>query len=135
MGGREIYEPSELIKIGCQPRRPFLDHHKPTLQWFLEGSKVGPQWTKPYGASHHGGHYGLSLHVPGQQVASAGGSVEAECRLSLGPHHTSTFKTLRVRVRMISYVDNYHSAGPKALIRDRRLLAIVTAAIVFLVTM
>ncbi|KAK8406339.1 hypothetical protein O3P69_007202 [Scylla paramamosain] len=83
VGGREIYEPTERIKIGCQLRQPFSGEHKPSLQWFLEGSKV----------------------------AEAGGSLEAECRLTLGEHSLSAYKTLRVRVRMISYVDNYHSAG------------------------
>lgn len=37
--------------------------------------------------------------------------MQAECRLTLGPHTLSTYKTLRVRVRMISYVDNYYSLG------------------------
>ena len=45
------------------------------------------------------------------QVAAAGGTVQAECRLSLGPHSISTFKTLRVRVRMVSYVGPFQSAG------------------------
>ncbi|XP_050690722.1 uncharacterized protein LOC126982591 [Eriocheir sinensis] len=83
------------------------------LQWFLEGSQVGSEWVSPYGSSQEQGYYGLSLHVPGEQVASAGGSLDAECRLTLGEHRLSAFKTLRVRVRMISYVDNYHSKGSK----------------------
>ncbi|XP_071519388.1 uncharacterized protein [Panulirus ornatus] len=111
VGAREIYEPTELIKIGCQPRQPFHEEHKPTLQWFLEGSQVGAEWVSPYGNTLQRGYPGLSLHVPGEQIASAGGSLRAECRLTLGPHQRSTFKILRVRVRMISYVDNYHSSG------------------------
>ncbi|XP_045128537.1 uncharacterized protein LOC123514616 isoform X2 [Portunus trituberculatus] len=113
VGGREIYEPTERIKIGCQLRQPFSGEHKPSLQWFLESSKVGSEWVSPYGSSQEQGYYGLSLHVPGEQVAEAGGSLEAECRLTLGEHSLSAYKTLRVRVRMISYVDNYHSAGSK----------------------
>ncbi|XP_068213305.1 uncharacterized protein [Palaemon carinicauda] len=39
VGAREIYEPTELIKIGCQPRRPYHPDHRPTLQWYLEGNQ------------------------------------------------------------------------------------------------
>ncbi|XP_069980747.1 uncharacterized protein [Penaeus vannamei] len=113
VGAREIYEPTELIKIGCQLRRPFHHEHKPTLQWYLEGSQVGSEWVTPYGNALQQGSSGLSLHVPGEQIASAGGSLQAECRLTLGPHTLSARKTLRVRMRMISYVDNYHSTGSK----------------------
>ncbi|XP_063586419.1 uncharacterized protein LOC134763812 isoform X1 [Penaeus indicus] len=111
VGAREIYEPTELIKIGCQPQRPFHDDHKPTLQWFLEGSQVGSEWVTPYGKTSHQGYFGLSLHVPGEQIVEAGGNLKAECRLTLGPHQLSAYKTLRVRMRMISYVDNYHASG------------------------
>ncbi|XP_071536973.1 uncharacterized protein [Panulirus ornatus] len=111
VGAREIYEPTELIKIGCQPRKPFTHDHKPTLQWYLEGSQVGSEWVTPYGNALRPGYTGLSLHVPGEQIAEAGGSLQAECRLTLGPHTLSAYKTLRVRVRMISYVGNYHSSG------------------------
>lgn len=111
VGAREIYEPTELIKIGCQPKESIQGYHKPSLQWFLEGSKVESEWVSPYSSSLRHGVFGLSLHVPGEQIASAGGSLQAECRLTLGPHQLSAFKTLRVRVRMISYVDNYHSSG------------------------
>ncbi|XP_069960628.1 uncharacterized protein [Cherax quadricarinatus] len=111
VGAREIYEPTELIKIGCQPKESFQGDHKPTLQWFLEGSQVESEWVSPYSSTLRHGASGLSLHVPGEQIASAGGSLQAECRLTLGPHQLSAFKTLRVRVRMISYVDNYHSSG------------------------
>ncbi|XP_069175178.1 uncharacterized protein [Procambarus clarkii] len=67
VGAREIYEPSELIKIGCQPRQPLYDGHAPTLQWFLEGSQVGSEWVTPYGNALQPGFAGLSLHVPGEQ--------------------------------------------------------------------
>lgn len=40
VGAREIYEPTELIRIGCQLQQPFHPDHRPDLQWFLEGSKV-----------------------------------------------------------------------------------------------
>ncbi|XP_037783728.1 uncharacterized protein LOC119579954 [Penaeus monodon] len=112
VGGKEIYEATELIKIGCQPRRPFHGAHTPTLQWFLEGSKVESEWVAPYGGHRGQAFTGLALHVPGEQVARAGGSLQAECRLTLGPHEHSTFKTLRVRIRMISYVENYQSSAP-----------------------
>nr|XP_045598187.1 uncharacterized protein LOC123758046 [Procambarus clarkii] len=111
VGAREIYEPTELIKIGCQPKEAFQGEHKPTLQWFLEGSQVESEWVSPYTSALRHGASGLSLHVPGEQIAAAGGSLQAECRLTLGPHQLSAFKTLRVRVRMISYVDNYQSSG------------------------
>ncbi|KAK4296271.1 hypothetical protein Pmani_031219 [Petrolisthes manimaculis] len=58
-------------------------------------------------------------YVKDGKVADAGGSLDAECRLSLGTHKKSIFKTLRVRRRMISYVDNYQSSGNK---RDRKHL-------------
>ncbi|KAK8732055.1 hypothetical protein OTU49_007163 [Cherax quadricarinatus] len=133
LGAREIYEPSELIKIGCQPRRPLLHEHRPTLQWFLEGTKVGPQWVTPYGTTLRYGPYGLSLHVPGQQVASAGGSVKAECRLSMGSHHYSSYKTLRVRMRMISYVDNYHSTGSRDNSRNLILVTVTAGVTLFFI--
>ncbi|XP_071551003.1 uncharacterized protein [Panulirus ornatus] len=111
VGAREIYEPTELIKIGCQPRRPLHDDHKPTLQWFLEGSQVGAEWVTPYGSVLPNGVSGLSLHVPGEQVAAAGGSVRAECRLTLGPHQLTASTTITVRSRIVSYIDNYHASG------------------------
>ncbi|XP_064082481.1 uncharacterized protein LOC135198639 isoform X1 [Macrobrachium nipponense] len=120
VGAREIYEPTELIKIGCQPRRPLHLDHKPTLQWFLEGSQVESEWVTPYGSELRQGYSGLSLHVPGEQILAAGGSLQAECRLTLGPHTLSTYKTLRVRVRMISYVENYHSSGAGGALDHRR---------------
>lgn len=113
VGAREMYEPSELIKIGCQPRRPLHDDHQPTLQWFLEGSQVGSEWVTPYGNALKEGVSGLSLHVPGEQVSSAGGSVRAECRLTLGPHQLATNTTIRVRDRRISYLENYHASGSR----------------------
>nr|XP_053640064.1 uncharacterized protein LOC128694108 [Cherax quadricarinatus] len=39
VGAREIYEPTERIKIGCQPKQPLYDGHTPTLQWFIEGTQ------------------------------------------------------------------------------------------------
>ncbi|XP_042225325.1 uncharacterized protein LOC121868604 [Homarus americanus] len=109
VGAREIYEPTEMIKIGCQPRPSLYDGHTPVLQWFLEGSQVGSEFVTPYGNALRDGDSGLSLHVPGEQIAAAGGTLQAECRLTLGPHTLSAYKTLRVRVRMISYVGTYHS--------------------------
>ncbi|XP_068212979.1 uncharacterized protein [Palaemon carinicauda] len=130
VGAREIYEPTELIKIGCQPRRPFHHEHKPTLQWYLEGSKVGSEWVTPYGSALNQGYSGLSLHVPGEQVAEAGGSLQAECRLSLGTYQLSAYKTLRVRIRMISYVDNYHSSGLKKTAGVYHIYLLATSIIV-----
>ncbi|KAG7177709.1 putative Immunoglobulin V-set domain-containing protein 4 [Homarus americanus] len=42
-------------------------------------------------------------------VAAAGGTLKAECRMTLGTFTLSSFKTLRVRVRLISYVGTYQS--------------------------
>ncbi|XP_042229475.1 uncharacterized protein LOC121871322, partial [Homarus americanus] len=113
VGVREVYEPSELIKIGCQPKRPFHGDHQPTLEWYLQGDQVGSKWVKSYGGGslQDGGIPGLSLRLPGHQVEAAGGSMVAECRLTLGPHQLATNVTIKVRLRMVSYVDNYHASG------------------------
>ncbi|XP_047470428.1 uncharacterized protein LOC125026186 [Penaeus chinensis] len=113
VGAREIYEPTELIKIGCQTKRPHQHDPRPTLQWYLAGRQVSPDLVTPYGEALNQGYIGLALHVPGEQIAEAGGSAHAECRLTLGRHALSVLKTLRVRVRMISYVDNYQSAASR----------------------
>ncbi|XP_045120293.1 uncharacterized protein LOC123509801 [Portunus trituberculatus] len=81
VGAREVYEPSELIKIGCQPDNHFHGDHKPSLQWFLQGN----------------------------EVAEAGGSIQVECRLTLGPHQLATNKTIRVRLRVL--VDDPLASG------------------------
>ncbi|XP_069949587.1 uncharacterized protein [Cherax quadricarinatus] len=129
VGAREIYEPTERIKIGCQPKQPLYDGHTPTLQWFIEGTQVGSEWVTPYGDALQPGYSGLSLHVPGEEIASAGGSLRAECRLTLGTHTLSTYKTLRVRVRMISYVSNYHSPGSQW---DASLVSLLSATVILL---
>ncbi|XP_042234470.1 uncharacterized protein LOC121874401 [Homarus americanus] len=128
VGAREIYEPTEVIKIGCQPGQAFSRDHKPTLQWFLEGTQVGVDWS-PFGAALHPGSRGLSLHVPGEQIALAGGSLRAECRLTLGPHTLSAYQTLRIRVRKISYVDNYHSSGSEKVTALLALTALQAVAV------
>ncbi|XP_042865857.1 uncharacterized protein LOC122249228 [Penaeus japonicus] len=111
VGAREIYEPTELIKIGCQTKRPHQSDPSPTLEWYLAGSQVSPALVTPYGNAINQGYIGLALHVPGEQIAEAGGSVHAECRLILGPFSLSVLRTLRVRVRTISQVDNYQSTA------------------------
>lgn len=45
------------------------------------------------------------------QVAEGGGTMQAECRMSLGQHSLSTYRTLRVRARQESYVRSLHSHG------------------------
>ncbi|XP_069980744.1 uncharacterized protein [Penaeus vannamei] len=132
VGAREIYEPTELIKIGCQTRQPFLQEHLPTLKWYLNDNKVDPERVTPYSKSLLPGYLGLSLHVPGEEIAAAGGSMQAECRLTLGPHTLSTYKTLRVRVRMISYVDNYYSLG--VVLRGNVMAVMLTSAAVTIAT-
>ncbi|XP_069949614.1 uncharacterized protein [Cherax quadricarinatus] len=111
VGAREIYEPTELVKISCQPRHSLYSGHSPTLQWFIEGSQASPEMITPHYDSRRYGTSSLLLTIPGEKIASAGGSLRAECRLTLGTHTLSTHKTLRVRVRMISYVSNYHSTA------------------------
>ncbi|KAK8378380.1 hypothetical protein O3P69_011097 [Scylla paramamosain] len=109
VGAREVYEPSELIKIGCQPETPFHGDHQPSLKWFLQGSEVSPDWVRPYGSALQDGVSGVSLHVPGKKVADAGGSIQVECRLTLGPHQLATNKTIRVRLRVL--VDDPLASG------------------------
>ncbi|KAK8398224.1 hypothetical protein O3P69_003856 [Scylla paramamosain] len=113
VGAREVYEPSEIIKIGCQPsdRHP-LDHTQPTLQWFLQGNQVGSELVTPYGSALQRGVSGLSLRVPGEQVVSAGGQMVAECRLTLGPHRLASNTTLKVRPVSTTYHD-YHASGSR----------------------
>ncbi|XP_042204645.1 uncharacterized protein LOC121854213 [Homarus americanus] len=107
---REIYDSTDLIRIRCQPRQHPYHGHRPVLQWFLDGSEASAEFVKSYsdGSSKTPG---LSLHLPGQQVVAAGGSMKAECRLTLGSRTLNAYKTLRVRVRMISYVGTYHSSA------------------------
>ncbi|XP_042218308.1 uncharacterized protein LOC121863624 [Homarus americanus] len=105
---REIYETTDLIKIGCQPRQPLFHGYTPTLQWFLDGSQVSADKVKLYSDGSYKTK-GLLLHISGQQVAAAGGTLKAECRMTLGTFTLSSFKTLRVRVRLISYVGTYQS--------------------------
>ncbi|XP_069175485.1 uncharacterized protein [Procambarus clarkii] len=112
VGAREIYEPSELIKIGCQPQQPLYDGHAPTLQWFLEGREAAPQMLTRTDPGPKGGPR-LTLAIPGEKIKSAHGNLRAECRLTLGAHTLTTHKILRVRVPMISYVGNYHSPDSK----------------------
>ncbi|XP_071537530.1 uncharacterized protein [Panulirus ornatus] len=109
MGAREIYEPSDLIKIGCQPRQSFLLPHQPRLQWYLEGSKAPPELLTPMVVTDRRHAPGVTLTIPGQQISN---SLRAECRLTLGSHSRSSYKTLRVRMRKISYFANYPSSGP-----------------------
>ncbi|ROT70478.1 hypothetical protein C7M84_011238 [Penaeus vannamei] len=47
VGAREIYEPTELIKIGCQTRQPFLQEHLPTLKWYLNDNKSPSHFVFP----------------------------------------------------------------------------------------
>ncbi|XP_050740059.1 uncharacterized protein LOC127010224 [Eriocheir sinensis] len=101
VGAREVYEPSEVIKIGCQPGTPLHGDHQPSLTWFLQGDEVSQEWVQPYGSALQGGVPGVSLHVPGEKVAEAGGSIQVECRLTLGPHQLATNKTIRVRLRVL----------------------------------
>ncbi|XP_050719485.1 uncharacterized protein LOC127000110 [Eriocheir sinensis] len=114
VGARDVYEPSEIIKIGCQPsNRPALDHHtQPTLQWFLQGNQVASDLVTPYGSALQRGVSGLSLRVPGEQVVSAGGQMVAECRLTLGPHRYTSNTTLKVRPVSTTYHD-YHASGSR----------------------
>lgn len=113
VGAREVYEPSEIIKIGCQPSsRPPLDNTQPTLQWFLQGNQVESELVTPYGSALQRGVSGLSLRVPGEQVVSAGGQMVAECRLTLGPHRLASNTTLKVRPASTTYHD-YHASGSR----------------------
>ncbi|XP_045620361.1 uncharacterized protein [Procambarus clarkii] len=128
VGAREEYEPTELIKIGCQPRRPFHGNLQPSLQWYLQGTQVEPDWVSAYGTSLHGGPSGLSLHVPGEQVSAAGGQVVAECRLTLGPHQLSTNTTIKVKLRAASYLHNLHAAGSQRAVTNSGFSAVLTSA-------
>ncbi|XP_018012567.1 uncharacterized protein LOC108669677 [Hyalella azteca] len=61
---------------------------------------VGPPLLEALGGhTPGGGTEALSLKVPAQQVVEAGGSVQVECRVSLGPLQDRAVKTLRVRMR------------------------------------
>ncbi|XP_045128427.1 uncharacterized protein LOC123514552 [Portunus trituberculatus] len=132
VGAREIYQTSEVIKIGCRPRHAAPPGHLSVLSWYLDGRKVLDEYLSPFNTTSQGVDLpGLSLRVPGQEVAAAGGTVQAECRLSLGPHSISTFKTLRVRVRMVSYVGPYQSAGTH-IARDTRQVTAVLASVLLL---
>ncbi|KAK4328666.1 hypothetical protein Pmani_000932 [Petrolisthes manimaculis] len=52
----------------------------------------------------------LTLDLPAHQVSEAGGTVQAECRMSLGQHSLSAYRTLRVRALQESYVNTpFHS--------------------------
>ncbi|XP_066950941.1 uncharacterized protein [Macrobrachium rosenbergii] len=113
VGAREIYEPTELIKIGCQPARPIDELHQPNLRWFLDDTEVSSEWVTPYKSDLHKGGSGLSLHVPGSHIAEKGGAVKAECRMTLGPHQLNATKVLRVRLRVV-YLENYQVAAGAA---------------------
>ncbi|XP_068207711.1 uncharacterized protein [Palaemon carinicauda] len=110
VGARDIYEPTELIKIGCQPARAIGDMHQPNLRWFLDDTEVGSEWVTPYKSDLHKGGSGLSLHVPGAHIAEHGGTMKAECKMTLGPHQLNATKVLRVRLRVV-YPENYQVAG------------------------
>ncbi|XP_064082399.1 uncharacterized protein LOC135198597 [Macrobrachium nipponense] len=103
VGEREIYEPSEMIKVGCQTQRPHQQALEAKLQWFLDGNQVDNEWVTPYGGGTSQTRYGVSLHVPGEQIYAMGGAVKAECRLTLGPLEVSSSKTLQVRTRITRF--------------------------------
>ncbi|XP_063850319.1 uncharacterized protein LOC135094267 [Scylla paramamosain] len=130
VGGREIYEPTEVIKVGCQARVSSQPAPRPSLQWLIEGNKVDDRWVRPYATPH--GHHGIALHVPGRLVAEEGGSMRAECQATLGTHRHSAYKVLRVRVRLISYLDDYYSTGTTLHTPGSRVTAVVAAAVVVL---
>ncbi|XP_068207682.1 uncharacterized protein [Palaemon carinicauda] len=111
VGEREIYEPSEMIKVGCQTQRPHQQALDAKLQWYLDGNQVDSEWMTPYGGGPSQTRYGVSLHVPGERIYAMGGSVEAECRLTLGPLEVSSSKTLHVRTSINSLLDNYYASG------------------------
>ncbi|KAK4297578.1 hypothetical protein Pmani_030016 [Petrolisthes manimaculis] len=70
VGRRDDYEPSEMVKLGCQPRHPLHRHH-PTLQWYIHGRQAESDWVRPYSSALKDGVSGISLHVPASQVSQS----------------------------------------------------------------
>ncbi|MPC74871.1 hypothetical protein E2C01_069249 [Portunus trituberculatus] len=62
------------------------------------GLQVSQEQVRPLPARRPQHAPGLALHLPATEVVAAGGSVRAECRISLGPHARShsAFTTLVV---------------------------------------
>ncbi|CAL4111781.1 unnamed protein product, partial [Meganyctiphanes norvegica] len=113
VGLQELYEPSEIIKVGCQPTREFSGHQQPEARWFVHGARVEPEWVSEYTESSNPNIKGISLHIAAKQIMKTGGSLEIECRLTLGAHFRSSFKVLRVRMREPSAYATLSSSGKR----------------------
>ncbi|KAK3862845.1 hypothetical protein Pcinc_031318, partial [Petrolisthes cinctipes] len=108
-GGKEMYDKGDIIEVRCRLARPPIPAHTPSLTWIIDGRQVGPNSVEPFVTQH--GIPGLTLALPASTVLGAGGRVESECRAGLGSHQRSAHKTLRVRVRLISYIHTHRSAA------------------------
>ncbi|KAK8406562.1 hypothetical protein O3P69_007287 [Scylla paramamosain] len=97
-GAQHSYHSSEEIEIKCHPRHASPTGYAPVLHWLLDGRQVDHELVRPLPARRPQHAPGLALHLPATQVVAAGGSVRAECRISLGPHARShsAFTTLMV---------------------------------------
>ncbi|CAL4086889.1 unnamed protein product, partial [Meganyctiphanes norvegica] len=67
VGAREIYEPSEVIKVGCQPQRATIQGPQPVTSWLVEGHIVQSDWVSQYMDHNYPPVTGLSLQIPGRQ--------------------------------------------------------------------
>ncbi|KAF2367030.1 Immunoglobulin V-set domain [Trinorchestia longiramus] len=97
-GIRDVYEPTDLITVGCQPHKTGWSEPMPKIVWLMDGKQVPPRHLEKYGRTYDGHYSGVSLELQGQQVVDAGGSVLVECRISLGEFEEHSSKTIRVRM-------------------------------------
>lgn len=120
-GARQSYHSSEEIEIKCYPRHASPTGYTPVLHWLLDGRQVAPELVRTLPARRPQHAPGLALHLPAAQVVAAGGSVRAECRITLGPHARphSAFITLVVPdVSQIRSGPYRSAAGPSTPRRD-----------------
>ncbi|KAG0722425.1 hypothetical protein GWK47_000585 [Chionoecetes opilio] len=126
-GGRRSYRPHEVIEVKCRPRHASPPGHTPRLHWLIDGRQVAPELVSSLPSRRPDHASGLALHLPATMVVAAGGSVRAECRISLGPHARphSTFLTLVVRDAGHTRPDSYLSAAGGSAVRGGRWLGVV----------
>ena len=47
-GVREIYEPADLITVGCEPRSGGRTEPRPSIHWYMDGKEVWILERSPY---------------------------------------------------------------------------------------
>ncbi|XP_018017983.1 uncharacterized protein LOC108674533 [Hyalella azteca] len=124
--GRALQE-DEVAELRCAPGPQPDGEPLPRLAWLLDGQEVGASVVERYGAFVDA-EVDIHLSVPASQVVAEGGSLQVECRVSLGPLRNSAVVVLRMRPRE-TFIS---SATPATAIPIANLLMFLSMACVIM---